>query len=248
MNRQYKRNFLSSVLCRIDFPVILSLQQSPPAKFQEVVTNKFPFVNEDKKIGTLVYDVERDIGRKELLSRWIFSDKEKNKKIFIQPDSLILEWNKYSKFEEFKEELEFIIKNFFEIHPVGIIKRIGLRYINQIVLDSGNPFEWKGLIHDKLISHLDFVVNKEQLARSMHLIVTNYDDYSLSFQYGLFNSEYPSPIFRKEFTLDYDCYTREEVEEPEIIPTVSKFNEAITNLFEESILDDLRKIMEGKNK
>lgn len=246
MNRQYKRNFLSSVLCRIDFPVILSLQQSPPAKFQEVVTNKFPFVNE--KIGTLVYDVERDIGRRELLSRWIFSDKEKNKKIFIQPDSLILEWNKYSKFEEFKEELEFIIKNFFEIHPVGIIKRIGLRYINQIVLDSGNPLEWKELIRDELITHLDFVTDKKQLARSMHIIETNYGDYSVRFQYGLFNSEYPSPISRKEFTLDYDCYTREEVEYPEIIPTVSKFNGVITNLFEESILDGLRKIMEGRNK
>lgn len=76
----------------------------------------------------------------------------------------------------------------------------------------------------------------------MSQIILNYDDYTMNFNFGLFNSEFPAKISRKEFALDYDCYT--ELFEPEDIDDyLIKFNSEIKNMFERSIKNGLRKHM-----
>ena len=45
--------------------------------------------------------------------------------------------------------------------------------------------------------------------------------------------------------LDYDCFTFESLEKKEeILDKVKEFNEVISNMFEKSIEDGLRKVME----
>ena len=69
------------------------------------------------------------------------------------------------------------------------------------------------------------------------------DNYSVLFQFGMFNPEYPNPIARKEFILDYDCYTEEEMSITDIPETIEDLHKAEKELFELSISDELRCIM-----
>ncbi len=77
----------------------------------------------------------------------------------------------------------------------------------------------------------------------MHYLELKEEGYNLKFQFGLFNSEYPNPISRKEFVLDYDCSTNEETDILEIFDKAKEFNKKIHEWFEKSIQDGLRDIM-----
>jgi len=55
--------------------------------------------------------------------------------------------------------------------------------------------------------------------------------------------EYPNPIARKEFILDYDCYVMDEISAAEIPKLVKVLHEDAKDLFERSILDGLREKM-----
>jgi uncharacterized protein (TIGR04255 family) len=59
------------------------------------------------------------------------------------------------------------------------------------------------------------------------------------------NDEFPNPITRKEFILDYDCFSH-DVEYTEVINKLSDFHNNIQEMFENSIEDKLRKQMEAK--
>ena len=76
----------------------------------------------------------------------------------------------------------------------------------------------------------------------MSQAILNYDDYRVNFNYGMFNSEFPAKISRKEFILDFDFYT-EYVEQETIIPLIKKFNKEAAIMFEKCIKDGLRKKM-----
>ena len=71
-----------------------------------------------------------------------------------------------------------------------------------------------------------------------------YDDMHLNFRYGMFNSNYPNPIKEMEFALDFDCYCDEALNGiSNIIEHINTGHEKIQNLFEESITDALRGVM-----
>ncbi|MEN4007279.1 MAG: TIGR04255 family protein [Methanobacteriaceae archaeon] len=75
------------------------------------------------------------------------------------------------------------------------------------------------------------------------IIEVREDDYLLRFQFGLYNTEYPSPIARKEFVLDYDCYIEGEIDILELFKRSDECNKIIYSWFERSIQDELRKEM-----
>lgn len=140
--------------------------------------------------------------------------------------------------------MKLIFETLADLYPIKIINRVGLRYINQIKIESGDPIDWNGLIHPSLFSvQREFISRENGLLRSMHYLELKEEGYNLKFQFGLFNSEYPNPISRKEFVLDYDCSTNEEIDISRIFVKANEFNKKIHEWFEKSIQDGLRDIM-----
>jgi uncharacterized protein (TIGR04255 family) len=67
----------------------------------------------------------------------------------------------------------------------------------------------------------------------------------MRFQYGLFNSEYPNPIAKREFALDYDCFLQSEMAFSEVPGYLTKFHDEIEKLFRESVTEELLKSIGG---
>jgi len=244
--RVYESHFLTNVIFRVDFPKILELtEQKPPSKLQEKISENYPIVNEVKgefqkyqfKQTLNFVDAEKKVS-------WEFSNKEKTKRVFIDSDFVFIEYLKYEHFDDLFQDVKMILETFIDLYPVKITKRVGLRYINQIKIESGDSTDWNNLIHPSLFSvSREFISNKHEILRSMHYLELKEEECDLKFQFGLFNSEYPNPISRKEFILDYDCTTNEEIDILEIFDKAKEFNKKIHEWFEKSILDDLREIM-----
>lgn len=253
--KSYKTNFITNAIFKVDFPEIDLDTSDIPNKLQNTLKNKFPTVHK-LKTGNLdvkvkgVDQVTTQLNEKILLEFKNRNNKDKFNKVIISPNYVSLEYESYNCFKEFYKDIKFVFDAFLEAYPIEKIKRIGLRYINQITLDSGNPFDWDNLINKNLLYVHKFAENSKDIdiLRSMHILELEEDDHQLRFQFGLYNSEYPNPIARREFVLDYDCYIDNEMESFKLFEDSKRCNAIIYKWFEKSIGENLREIMRGSKK
>jgi uncharacterized protein (TIGR04255 family) len=162
----------------------------------------------------------------------------------LEGDAIIFDMKTYNSYEDFRNIVKNVIQNVETENQSAKLSRTGLRYINQLILDEGNPFDWNELIKEPLISSLEFIDNRNELARLMGVIELNRSDYFIRFQYGWYNSEFPNPIAKKEFALDYDCYSKNEIDISEVLSQIDIYHTAIKELFEYSKEDGLQNMIE----
>lgn len=242
--KRYKQNYLTKVILGIGFPQILGLNKTnPPSAFQKKIIKRFPYVEVQRGENvSLELNSAKPVVNRTPKIRWEFQSRDQSQKVIVNEETLQIVLDKYTNFDEFFKLVKFIFKEFTEIYDIGVFK-IGLRYINEIE-DDGNPRDWKDLINESLISiPNEFLEPNDKLTRSMHRLEINEDNYHFVFQFGLFNSDYPSPISRKEFVLDYDCVSTEDLEKKDVFDTIDKFHKVIYHWFDKSIENKLREKM-----
>ena len=233
------------MIFNLDFPTLKNYQDKFK-EFQTLIKVNFPVIEEIK--GFAIEHKVSNEGKpessvKEIVT-FVLNNKEKTKTVSLQENKLIFNFKDYIKFEEFQKTLKLVLDSLFNVYPEIISRKIGLRYINQINFDNGSLFDWNNLIESKLLTSIQFIDNKDELSRHLSLIEITKDEYQLRFQYGFYNSMYPSPIIKKEFMLDLDCFSSESFENSsEILKKVEIFNKIIGEMFEKSISNGLREIM-----
>jgi len=247
----YPHNYLTNVICRIDFPEVLELNpENPPIELKKRIIDKFPLF-ETIKGSNLRVDIKEGSAKTDYHEEtsWEFKNKDKSKRIVINSKFLHIEYSKYKHFNEFLGDIRLIFGNLIGLYPIQITKRIGLRKINTIRLEEReNPYDWTDFIHPCLFSIPTRFADNESILRSMHILEVEENDLYLRFQFGLFNSEFPNPIARKEFVLDYDCYTDDEIEISEVYKKLEDANSIIYHWFDKSIDNGLKdKMKEGEN-
>ncbi|MBU1110147.1 TIGR04255 family protein [Patescibacteria group bacterium] len=244
---QYKKNFLTDVIFRIDFPVILDIAENTPKGFQNKILNDFPVLEPIQQFGV---KIERKGSNIDTFTAdkttWRFSSPDKNYLTELDAEFLAVVCKKYSNFTDFKNTVSKILKSFVQLYPKLelAINRLGLRYINQIQLEESDFFGWQSYLNKSLITNLDFFENKNDLRRAMQVYeIMLEDDVNMNLKCGIFNSSFPAPVNKKEFILDYDCYTKTQLSRDQVIDKLTKFNEIAGKYFERSINDSLRKVL-----
>jgi len=240
----YRKNFLTKVIARVDFQPILIIGEENPTQFQDALRQTFPRLEVSQTLQIKADKAQNaNIAMRKLPTVWNLKDKSEENKIDLSSNYIALSCFKYTAFDKFNSTLINIYNKFNEIYKPSIIKRIGLRYINEIKLD-GDPFDWTNLINENLFSSLNaFSAKRNKISRAMNQVHFQDEDSRLVFQFGIFNSEFPNTIVKREFILDYDCISEEEREPADVLPEFTKFNARITDLFEMNIEDGLRKEM-----
>lgn len=249
MSKRYLKNYLNEVIFQVRFSPLLSLYSIKPeaaAKFQEVVGDKFPDLqfnqkrNLKVKMDSTQNSIESNMEDEYLI--WNFKSND-GKSILLSGEELTLSYPKgtYLTFEEFKEDVELVLKGLSQ-YKIPKINSIGLRYINQININ--NKSRLSDFINPKL-HQLDKEFDSYEVLQSLSRIELKIEDYILAFQYGQFNPKYPELSSNKDFILDYDC-----VKLPKTICSIDyilnnliNMNKIIFNRFENDISDKLKKIM-----
>ncbi|MBP6740964.1 MAG: TIGR04255 family protein [Leptospiraceae bacterium] len=243
----YEKNFLTDVIFRIDFSPILSLQSSLNKEFINSIEERFKRIEQQQtiEIQATVGTDSKLIGNEFNFFIWKVYDINSDNYVSLSHKHLSIVTNRYTNFDAFYENINFILKNFRKFYGNDLnINRIGMRYINKILMNSDNQFGWNKYLHDSLTQFIDnFIGNKNALTRSltqMHYKLN--DDDNMIFTYGIYNSDFPSVISKKEFILDYDCFTR-FAENRDELKIIIDFHKQVQLFFEQSITEDLRLIM-----
>jgi len=236
----YPINFISKVIARVDFQPILKLKQEP-VDFQEIIREQFPRFSQKESIDISIKPGEVPVPTK--IPTWQFTSKEKTDQISLNYQMIALTMKKYVNFESFFLKVELMYNTFNNIYHPSIIKRIGLRFINEIKL-KGNPLDWDGIINNNLYCIINaFPDLSTSLKRAMSQLHISLEDHSIIFQFGIFNSEYPNIITQREFILDYDCASKDESEPEGVLSTFRLYYEDIKKVFKQCRGEKLLRIM-----
>ena len=232
--RKYKKDFLNKVIVKIDFDTPLPIATNGPAKsIYGTVKEHFPITEEKKVIGKellIGQDVtkERSIESKE----WHYYGKNREKHLTITPNVMFIEYNKYEYYEMLREDFLSVSDALFNAYPRLQVKRLGLRYIDNIDIPDENPTEWDKYLKPELNTIFAIAEKKETISRAFHVLEFNYGEDLLRFQFGMFNPDYPASIKKKIYTLDYDMYVAKLLDKIDIGETIDRFHEEINRSFE----------------
>lgn len=243
----YKTNYITNAVVGINFSRSVEVSDKLIDELKTIFGDDFPDSQNAETVSLEVSLSGKEKTTREVRNRAIrLINKTNGSTVNLESNSLSVELRRFHEFEDLKP-LVVKLNSFLNgsIAPIGI-SRLGLRFINQIRLDEGHPLNWDGLIDISLIQSVKIVEPTNEISRAIGVIELNRSEYCLRFNYGWFNSEYPNPIAKKEFVLDYDCYSTNEVQTKDLIEKVGIYHEAIRALFKKSIGPKLIQIMEGQ--
>ncbi|MEA3282604.1 MAG: TIGR04255 family protein [Euryarchaeota archaeon] len=228
-------NFLKQVILRLDFAGEINRSQQILDEIKRAVSDVLPeFETRDVVSVEMTIDQTQKTTKEKRFKSFILRNNATNNSLVLEPTAIIFDLKKYNSYEELKGLVHKVIPNLGEQNQYIKVSKIGLRYINQIIIGEGNPFDWTELIKEPLMCSLGFIEDRNELSRSVGVIEINKSDYYVKFQYGWFNSEFPNPIAKKEFLLDYDCYSKNETDISFIFSQIEILHEEIKELFERS--------------
>ncbi|HBH71488.1 MAG: hypothetical protein UU88_C0001G0093 [Parcubacteria group bacterium GW2011_GWC1_42_11] len=247
----YKQNFLDKVVLRLDFEQI---ELKNLSSFSTKIKGDFPFQEQKDAIkGKLEFDLKKNSVQNDTSSVkvWEFLSATRKKKLTISGDFIIIEYGdrSYKDKNELMKDCDTVIRDFVGTFDITTINRLGLRYINRVDLNFiKTNFNWSDYIAENLLGAVKFGgKTKKMISRAMTQLDLKYDEADLRFRYGIWNQDHPNENTRKEFILDYDCFSRFPLSSEDVIAeTVRNYNVFIQDLFEMSIKPELRKLMSKK--
>lgn len=253
-NIKYQRNFLSNVICRVDFNSDLQSDSLNNLLINQSITNVFPIKDKDIVEKQTNYTLTQTQDMPQLMQenvsfiRKVFVSQCGKNKCNISPKFLILEYNDYSSFEKLKNDFLGIIQAIQNICGNIELSRFGLRYIN--VFNVDNIKIYKTFFSEKInefvsLDSQDNGDNTIEISRALGKIEYVQNDIRLNMVFGEFNRNYPGVIQKHDFVLDYDAFIQGLYKLSDIFP--QKFEAAhdlIQQIFEQSITDRLRNILD----
>lgn len=239
MDLEYLKEFLDQVIVKVDFLIpVSSLMERIPPEFQAIIMDSFKIFEPNEITGQEV-KINQNVQENSISSRqikikeWSYYTKDRKNKLTITSQAFFITYEKYDSFQKLHSEFMNILSWLFNNEQGIQIGRVGLRYINNITEKAtNNLFSWP-MLNQNLLSSFSILRKEEQkkLSRFFGLLEFNYDEFNLRFQYGMHNQDYPSVIFKKMFTLDFDAYAQGcFLREGDIRELLVKFHSAIKEM------------------
>ena len=250
MGKKYANNYISKVIVKIDFlNPIVALNDDIPSKLLSVCKQNFP-IPEPKEIplhefhiGPPVQNLPSVEEKRGTIREWHFFGPERTKHLTITQYYMAIEYTRYSTFEDFGAAFVAMVDALYDTYNEMQIKRFGIRYINNIELAGENRFSWSAYLNRSLLSIFNVPQDKRNIIRAFQNLELKLGDCILRFQFGMHNPDYPSPIKKKSFILDYDAYIVGLLTKAEINRNLEILHDEIENMFELSITEKLRGMM-----
>ncbi|MEI8045813.1 MAG: TIGR04255 family protein [Bacteroidota bacterium] len=239
----YTKNPIKEAIIRLDFLIpIPQFNDEIPSELISIIKKLFPIPEPREVIARELQISNKGVTQNEnKVKEWNFHNKERNRKLVITKDSLLLVHNDYESYVKFSSDFFTIVNPFFKIFNLQL-QRFGMRYVNNIEIEKGDPFNWTQLLNKNLLCIFNIPENKQIIARAFHNLELNFGEFNVRFQYGMHNPDYPAPIKKKAFILDYDAYTSGILGKDELDSYFPEFHIAIQKLFESSITERFRTI------
>jgi uncharacterized protein (TIGR04255 family) len=244
-------NYISQVILRIDFPSTpLDTKNKILPELNKLILDKFP-LPEKREVTRRGFKIDFDavqLNHEDVITEWYYFDKYKKRSVCISENYIFFDYREWphGTFKELESIFHNLIDKLFSITEIRVT-RLGLRYINQINLNEADPTNWNGYLNDNIITIFNMAEEKFQISKTFQTLELISSDLKFKFQYGMHNPDYPAPIKRKLFVLDYDGYCEYLQNQKEIKDNLSEIHEEIKNLFKKSIGPKLELLLKVNN-
>ncbi len=256
--KRYLTNTITNAILRLDFAnPIPQINDELDAKVRSECLKHFQ-IPEKRQSQNKEIQFNEEPGKEYVsvshstISEWCFNGKNSRKELKITQSAIIIDVQEYESFNVLKQEFLAIFKVIRDIYGELQLSRMGLRYIDQIEPRKKNSGRqlwdayWKDYVDERLLGGLAFADNSN-LAQQMNTCAMNYGEYSLTFQYGMFNPDFPAVAKKSVFVLDTDVYTAGLISPEDAVRYLDIFHDQASNWFESSITDNLRSIMDSED-
>lgn len=253
----YRNSFLNQVIVRIDFHQFVPTNMTFSESIEKEILRIFPRRGKDQIIRFNSINVVFDQNNNGLpnangeilegIQREFFTNDGVNK-LILTNKFIVFEINKYSSYEEHNQWFQSILLAFFQRNRVSA-SRTGIRYIN--IFQQPRVKVQKNFFATEIAASIStkFVEtdNVPRVIRSMHMNEYRIDEMIMNFRYGMFNPEYPNLLRKNDFVLDFDFFSNDVIDSFDgIIHVLDKGHYEIQALFERSITDSLREVMNNE--
>lgn len=245
----YRKPFLKEVVARVDFSApVEALNSSVPPSIANIALRRFPIVEERKAFAQELQFSPGELHHKrEEFIEWNYHGSEREKRLAIAPGFAYVTYSQYTSFECLKEDFVQVMEALFSKYSDLRARRVGLRYINTIEIRDQNPHDWTRLIDGRLLGLFSrFEDQREYVTRLFSIAEFKCDDdIKLKFQFGVPNPDYPARVRKPQFVIDIDGYSDGLQELRDLSANIDSAHARIQDLFEQSITEDLRGVMNG---
>ena len=208
--KPYSKNFLNEVIIRLDFvDETPSINRILPESIARTAKTVLPIsevgnmFTQELQLSPQGFQSASNLPPKK---EWKFSSRERKLSVSIGDKWIYITCSKYDSFESFFETFTLVADQLFAAFPDIMISRIGLRYVNNLVVQEiETPLSWSEYINEKYTGTLS-LYDEKKYTRAISIIEIDNKDYMQKIQFGLFNPDYPSTILKKEFVIDIDCF------------------------------------------
>ena len=254
----YKNNVLEQVICQLRFPTILKIDTEVPSQFQEMIRHRFPIYKETNEGAGLGFPdgiaqliprelIESFAIRGNLRFQFLSSDREWT--VSLTREFVALSTINYISWEEFRENMELIIKALIDVYAPASITRVGLRYQNVIDRNVLNlaGFAWKDLIEGNVLGPLAEKTVADAVTEHRNTLGVRLEGQNdfVRLEHGLMiDNESDSTSYC--YKLDNDLYSQEEAQADAeyLTQKLDYLNAANRRLFNWCITDRLRTAMQ----
>lgn len=199
-------------------------------KIQDEVVNEYPNVGTESVLQPA----------SGMLTVNVFQNPIAARVLKISQENFVVAFTKYSRFEDFKEEVITRTNQFCSKFDVSSLLRVGLRYVNNIVIPatekSSDLLRYvRPLIDFERVSieSVDQFVTEVRLAQKNHLVTVR----------GALLA--PLEGGRRVYVLDTDCHSQEPHTAAEIPDLLDLFHESAQMFFLDHVTEECKNIMRG---
>ncbi|MDH4244314.1 MAG: TIGR04255 family protein [Nitrospira sp.] len=233
---QYEHSPFLSVICHIQFPVILKISQELPASFQEVLRKDYP-----------LFQPTQDRRGYRLASQ------EHAREILLLPDSLTVMTGRYAGWKEFRARISAAMSALQTCYEPAFCARANLRFQSLLrpVRCGLTKFQWASLINAKVLGPFSLPGQKGQLHGSRHEVIVALPDSEdrLRLIHGFVQyreagrADQPG---EPSYLLDQDYFTTQQLEWAGVFSRLDRFEQEAGRFFRLCVTNQMHQAMVPK--
>lgn len=246
----YDHNPLVEVICQLRFPAILSIASEPPAAFQEMIRADYPHFRTEQSLPGLPPEIASQLEGLPVPpgseTTYVFENEDRTRSIHLAKEFVAVTETSYSKWEDFRGEVERAKSALEECYQPAPYERVGLRYrdvINRSELGL-QASDWSDLLNPALAGFLaadDEVANDlVGFTEAAQFRVADVEHAFARVQHGIVEVVEDEDIDLKAYSIDVDFFTSERSQSQDVIPTLNIFHVHAGNFFRWAIEEPLR--------
>ncbi len=239
---------LQQVVCNIQFPRQLRLENESPAAFQDSIKQTFPLYQKGQAIELpqgvqIPQQVLQLMAAQAVNPQHQFLTEDKKSTVALTPETLTYTSRSYTSWETFRSGLQQSLSALNREYGIPFFSRISLRYVNVInknQLNLGNR-RWADLLKTDFIGKFpleQFEDSTQHIALNMRLRLPDGTG-TVTIQHG-FVFVVGTQRTGRSYLLDFDFHEQPKIEIKDAEPRLDHFHELAGRAFRWSIAGELR--------